>query len=522
MRLTNLFDQEYQQPQAQAGDIFELELNDDTVIETTIAEVDEEGNIALYLDETAINMIEQAGMLTEAAPALVRGALGFAAGGIAAAGTPALVAILGPILGIGVGAAGAYNATKLAMQGADDIWDWAAKKLGGNEHEFAMNHIRAAAAGEDQFTVGSKTYPVTLKKNQINPAIQAVKSVAESRVEEARKANTKTARSEFGQRTKKPTLSPQEQDQKKSESDEAWARLMAYADQQKNKTVEEDQGDALMSALKGLKTWQVVIRNNYYRGKYTDYSGRYYYVLADSADQAREVVLDNADAILQDLLSMKAHNGKKILPRSSAVPITPERIGEIKDGTEHGRMSTAGYKKMFGPNGVVMVKLSGGSVQDVKDSEVTESQEHSPVAQAITRRIMHSRTDLLAKYGPVAIMDAIDSVADWVGDVDEIGSSDVSAWIRDVERALGHEHVDEAKYHGKEVTLGKPVRGGPKKFYVYVRDPSTKNIKKVNFGDPNMRIKKSSPKHRKSFRARHNCANPGPRTKARYWSCRKW
>ena len=54
------------------------------------------------------------------------------------------------------------------------------------------------------------------------------------------------------------------------------------------------------------------------------------------------------------------------------------------------------------------------------------------------------------------------------------------------------------------------------------KDPKTGNTKKVNFGDPNMRIKKSNPKRRKSFRARHNCDNPGPKTKARYWSCRKW
>ena len=82
--------------------------------------------------------------------------------------------------------------------------------------------------------------------------------------------------------------------------------------------------------------------------------------------------------------------------------------------------------------------------------------------------------------------------------------------------------VNEAEYHGRKVPLGKPVRGDVKKFKVYVKDPKTGNIKKVNFGDPNMRIKKSNPKRRKSFRARHNCANPGPRTKARYWSCRKW
>jgi hypothetical protein len=84
------------------------------------------------------------------------------------------------------------------------------------------------------------------------------------------------------------------------------------------------------------------------------------------------------------------------------------------------------------------------------------------------------------------------------------------------------ETLEEAEYHGRKVPLGKPMRGDVKKFKVYVKDPSTGNIKKVNFGDPNMRIKKSNPARRKSFRARHNCANPGPRTKARYWSCRKW
>ena len=82
--------------------------------------------------------------------------------------------------------------------------------------------------------------------------------------------------------------------------------------------------------------------------------------------------------------------------------------------------------------------------------------------------------------------------------------------------------VYEAEYRGRKVKLNKPTRGDVKKFKVYVKDPKTGNVKKVNFGDPNMRIKKSNPKRRKSFRARHNCDNPGPKTKARYWSCKKW
>ena len=287
-----------------------------------------------------------------------------------------------------------------------------------------------------------------------------------------------------------------------------------------------------------------------------------------------------------------------------------------------------------------MIEQRGMLAESVQYNE--SGYDENPVVNAITRRIMLQGTDLLSKYGPEKVMAAIEDVADFVGDVEEIGSSDVSAWVKQVERSLhdhhgveedapflakaagglalgalgaagapaivgllgpifgtalaaygaynsakggmwaadklwdmatkklgddgaeqfaqdhiraAAKHLDkfdfngkeypvtlkpdqvkpaiqavkavaesliEAKYHGKEVTLGKPVRGGPKKFYVYVRDPSTKNIKKVNFGDPNMRIKKSSPKHRKSFRARHHCSNPGPRTKARYWSCRKW
>jgi hypothetical protein len=92
--------------------------------------------------------------------------------------------------------------------------------------------------------------------------------------------------------------------------------------------------------------------------------------------------------------------------------------------------------------------------------------------------------------------------------------------------------VGEAEYQGRKVTLNKPTRGDVKKFKVYVKDPKTGNIKKVNFGhggssakakgEKTMKIRKNNPKARKSFRARHNCDNPGPKTKARYWSCKKW
>lgn len=83
------------------------------------------------------------------------------------------------------------------------------------------------------------------------------------------------------------------------------------------------------------------------------------------------------------------------------------------------------------------------------------------------------------------------------------------------------EELTEAEYQGKKVPLGKKLPGDVKKSKVYVRKPNG-NIVKVNFGDKKMRIKKSNPARRKSFRARHRCENPGPRWRARYWSCRSW
>lgn len=86
----------------------------------------------------------------------------------------------------------------------------------------------------------------------------------------------------------------------------------------------------------------------------------------------------------------------------------------------------------------------------------------------------------------------------------------------------GTEKMNEAEYQGREVTLNKPMAGDVKKSKVYVKDPQTGTVKKVNFGDPDMTIKKNNPERRKSFRARHNCDSPGPKTKARYWSCKAW
>ena len=103
---------------------------------------------------------------------------------------------------------------------------------------------------------------------------------------------------------------------------------------------------------------------------------------------------------------------------------------------------------------------------------------------------------------------------------------------QELQEIIGDSSIEEAEYRGRKVPLNKPMRGDVKKFKVYVKDPKTGNVKKVNFGhggtsakkkgEKTMKIRKNNPKARANFRARHNCDNPGPKTKARYWSCKKW
>lgn len=154
-----------------------------------------------------------------------------------------------------------------------------------------------------------------------------------------------------------------------------------------------------------------------------------------------------------------------------------------------------------------MLELAG---VDVAVKEIAPQQPNANAAHA---------DPLAAKAADLAPVGA-DSSAGRTTTVDEDGVDPVNAAGEDAEELQGN-MTAEAKYRGREVKLGKPMAGDVKKSKVYVRGPKG-NVVKVNFGDPNMRIKKSNPARRKSFRARHNCDNPGPRWKARYWSCRAW
>lgn len=147
---------------------------------------------------------------------------------------------------------------------------------------------------------------------------------------------------------------------------------------------------------------------------------------------------------IKDLPTMKAQ-ALGLISKPSAKPMKPEKVEWFKNALETMNSPMKVIKLMYD----LMLSGEGNSVigsrnsmnpnsyrQRFGEESVEESGEPSPVASAITRRIMMQRVDLLSRFGPQAVGQAIDDVADWVGDVEEIGSSDVSAWVNDVERQL--------------------------------------------------------------------------------------
>ena len=177
-------------------------------------------------------------------------------------------------------------------------------------------------------------------------------------------------------------------------------------------------------------------------------------------------------------------------------------LEDTDEGDSGVIMETMGYGGLVGE----------GNIEDLEKNIAAAAVKPIPMEEGEMKRAMHVDAERMTLEQFVA----------------KYGNED---WVREFWNNVSGD-IDEAKYQGREVPLGKPMKGDVKKFKVYVKDPKTGNVKKVNFGhggtsakragQKTMRIKKSNPARRKSFRARHNCANPGPRTKARYWSCRAW
>ena len=200
-----------------------------------------------------------------------------------------------------------------------------------------------------------------------------------------------------------------------------------------------------------------------------------------------------------------------------------EVVNEEKQKGVDGKACWKGYKRMG-------TKQKGGKTVD----NCVKMEDHGPenpdaavnygeydregdMAKDDLRTINNASKELYS------ILDADENLPEWV-QAKITKAMDYIDTARDYMKANKYEEdiqTDEAKYQGREVPLGKKMAGDVKKSKVYVRKPNG-NIVKVNFGDKKMRIKKSNPARRKSFRARHNCKNPGPRWKARYWSCRSW
>lgn len=190
----------------------------------------------------------------------------------------------------------------------------------------------------------------------------------------------------------------------------------------------------------------------------------------------------------------------------------------------------AGYaeeedRKDYGES--VSTKTNEGEVLSFKRPALTPDAQNLPAARQLAKDLYWHQMSSYSTPEDNAHEDELENSLAKIGYEAEADYENDSMVITHIAsgkqfRIKEDELLSEAEYRGRKVPLGKPMQGDVKKFKVYVKDPKTGNVKKVNFGDPNMRIKKSNPARRKSFRARHNCSNPGPRTKARYWSCRKW
>lgn len=150
-------------------------------------------------------------------------------------------------------------------------------------------------------------------------------------------------------------------------------------------------------------------------------------------------------------------------------------------------------------------------------------------------KIVEKKTDGFTNNSIMSLIDEICNIQTGYGIIDDLefvneilneGKLDEQILENIINQALYEyysmtEELTEAEYKGRKVSLGKIMRGDVKKYKVHVKN-NKGNVVKVNFGDPNMEIKRDDPKRRKNFRARHRCDNPGPRWKARYWACKTW
>jgi len=227
-----------------------------------------------------------------------------------------------------------------------------------------------------------------------------------------------------------------------------------------------------------------------------------------SFSEDHEIATEIVDILEDGIVIELDDTALDMLTNEGLVFLEGEVVNEEKQKGVDGKACWKGYKRMG-------TKQKGGKTVDNCVKMEGSNPEYDDEAGMADNNL---ETLKRAVVGLDDLINAGDNLPEWCQEKIAVAKSMlVNVW----DYMQSEENVDEAKYQGREVPLGKKMAGDVKKSKVYVRKPNG-NIVKVNFGDKKMRIKKSNPARRKSFRARHNCKNPGPRWKARYWSCRSW
>ena len=241
---------------------------------------------------------------------------------------------------------------------------------------------------------------------------------------------------------------------------------------------------------------------------------RAYADMRDTADAPPEEQATVALAGIQKLMGP----GYRPQPRP---PLSPEQNAQVDAFVNQFKAALASQGIRAHPDWNKDKKPGQGVAEAIDISDIDMDLRHI----AKTQRMDALVDALRGEFGPKTaqylhdLMDEVDQDLEQRG----MATADMKKRLAMLMNRVQEIYQDlaEAEYRGRDVPLGKPMAGDVKKKKVYVRKPNG-NVVKVEFGDKTMRIKKSNPKRRKSFRARHNCENPGPRWKARYWSCRAW
>ena len=256
---------------------------------------------------------------------------------------------------------------------------------------------------------------------------------------------------------------------------------------------------------------------------------------ADAADKAFHKILSNEPEEIYDLLD---HKIQEHIVRNAVRKIVKKSLNEAKDGVSEDKPVSvrSEIEKFFNSNKSKLEKFANEEEwDDFYDAafEKFPDLDQDQVAQAMNTAALNagwfeneiedfrqSEKELeIMAFGEKSQQKGV-NMADYNKKMKQPKASPTELYIESKKK---DEVIEEAEYRGRKVKLGKPfyTPGGPRKRAVYVRNDKG-NVVKVGFGEPGMKIKKNNPARRKSFRARHKCDTPGPRWKARYWSCKAW